>query len=101
MDNMVLLVLGVLLSVLGVVNMTGNISTIHSYNRRKVKDEDVKKYGMAVGLGTLIIGVALIVAFVLELLALIAVVPLVIFPAVIAGLAFVLYGQFKYNRGIF
>ena len=45
MDNIALLILGIFISVIGIVNMTGNISTIHSYNRRKVKEEDVPKYG--------------------------------------------------------
>ena len=53
MDNIALLILGIFISVIGIVNMTGNISTIHSYNRRKVKEEDVPKYGRAVGTGTL------------------------------------------------
>ena len=57
MDNIALLILGIFISVIGIVNMTGNISTIHSYNRRKVKEEDVPKYGRAVGTGTLIISV--------------------------------------------
>ena len=51
MDNIALLILGIFISVIGIVNMTGNISTIHSYNRRKVKEEDVPKYGRAVGTG--------------------------------------------------
>ena len=64
MDNIALLILGVFISFLGIVNIMGNISTIHSYNRRRVKEEDVPKYGRAVGTGTLIIGVSLIAAFV-------------------------------------
>ena len=35
MVKIVLLILGVLISVIGIVNIMGNISTIHSYNRRK------------------------------------------------------------------
>lgn len=49
MDHLLLLILGIFLSTLGTVNIKGNISTIHSYNRRKVKEEDVPKYGKAVG----------------------------------------------------
>ena len=45
MENMMLLVLGICISVLGIVNIRGNISTIHSYNRRKVKEEDVPNTG--------------------------------------------------------
>ncbi len=101
MEDFILLILGVFISVLGIVNMTGNISTIHSYNRRKVTEEDASKYGRAVGIGTLIIGVALIVNFILVLLDLPVVVPFVLIPAVVIGLAFILYAQFKYNKGIF
>ncbi len=101
MESIILLVLGLLVVVIGVVNMTGNISTVHAYNRRKVREEDVPKYGRAVGLGTLIIGIGLIVDFVLTLLELPWAIPFVIIPAVVVGLGLILYAQFKYNRGIF
>ncbi len=101
MEALVLLILGVMISVIGIVNMTGNISTVHSYNRKKVREEDVPKYGRCVGIGTLVIGLAIMADFVLVLLDLLAVVPFVLIPAVIVGLAFMLYAQFKYNKGIF
>ena len=44
MGNLMLLIIGIAISVLGIVNIKGNISTIHSYNRRKVSEEDVPKY---------------------------------------------------------
>ena len=44
MENIMLLILGVFISVMGIVNIKGNISTIHSYNRRKVKEEDMFNY---------------------------------------------------------
>ena len=65
MDHIALLILGIFIAIIGIVNIMGNISTIHSYNRRKVREEDVPKYGRAVGTGTLIIGVSLIAAFVI------------------------------------
>jgi len=64
MENIMLLILGVFISVMGIVNIKGNISTIHSYNRRKVKEEDIPKYGKAVGTGTLIIGISLVLGLV-------------------------------------
>ena len=67
MENIMLLILGVFISVMGIVNIKGNISTIHSYNRRKVKEEDVPKYGKAVGTGTLIIGISLVLGFIVAL----------------------------------
>ena len=36
-----LLIIGIAFSVIGIVNIKGNISTVHSYNRRKVTEEDV------------------------------------------------------------
>lgn len=63
MENVMLLVIGIVATVIGVVNIRGNISTIHSYNRRNVREEDVPLYGKAVGTGTLLIGVALILAY--------------------------------------
>ena len=100
MDNLMLLILGLFISAIGFVNIKGNISTIHSYNRRKVKEEDVPKYGKAVGTGTLIMGISLVFAFVAsfwsELL-----IAVIIMPAFIVGIGFILYAQFKYNKGIF
>lgn len=100
MDNIALLILGIFISIIGIVNMTGNISTIHSYNRRKVKEEDVPKYGRAVGTGTLIIGVSLIAAFVTTFWSEDAI-SFIVIPALVIGLGFILYAQFKYNKGIF
>ncbi len=42
MENIIMLILGVFISVMGIVNIKGNISTIHFYNRRKVKEEDIQ-----------------------------------------------------------
>ena len=92
MKDVLLLVLGVFITGIGLVNMMGNISTIHSYNRKNVKEEDVPAYGKTVGLGTVIIGLSLILAFIWEG-----------FKAeigLILGLGFILYGQIKYNKGI-
>ena len=100
MDNIALLILGVFISVIGIVNIRGNISTIHSYNRRKVKEENIPKYGRAVGTGTLIIGVSLIAAFVTTFWNE-KIMSFIVVPSLVVGLVFILYAQFKYNKGIF
>ena len=100
MDHIALLILGIFIAIIGIVNIMGNISTIHSYNRRKVREEDVPKYGRAVGTGTLIIGVSLIAAFVTTFWSETAMSFFVI-PALVIGLGFILYAQFKFNKGIF
>ena len=101
MEHIIFLTLGLVIAVLGIVNCTGNISTIHAYNRRRVKEENVPKYGKAVGTGTIIIGLSLAVSFFIVTCWNEAVLPFVIVPALIVGLGFILYGQFKYNKGIF
>ena len=96
-----LLGLGTILTVLGIFNMCGNIGSIHWYNRRKVTKENQKAYCMVVGLGTLIIGVCLIVAGIVQ--ALIGIKPsaVIMVIGILVGLALILYAQFKYNRGLF
>ena len=100
MDHIALLILGIFIAIIGIVNIMGNISTIHSYNRRKVREGDIPKYGRAVGTGTLIIGVSLIAAFVTTFWSETAM-SFIVIPALVIGLGFILYAQFKYNKGIF
>ena len=100
MDHIALLILGIFIAIIGIVNIMGNISTIHSYIRRKVREEDAPKYGRAVGTGTLIIGVSLIAAFVTTFWSETAM-SFIVVPALVIGLGFILYAQFKYNKGIF
>ena len=100
MENIIMLILGVFISVVGIVNIKGNISTIHSYNRRKVKEEDIPKYGKAVGTGTLIMGISLVLGFIASLWSEEMIADIILI-GVVVGLGFILYGQFKYNGGIF
>ena len=100
MENIMMLVIGLFIAVIGIVNICGNISTVHSYNRRNVTESDAPKYGKAVGTGTLIIGAALVLAFVLKLFSIEAV-EFAAIPAMAVGLGFIIYGQIKYNKSIF
>ena len=99
MDHIALLILGIFIAIIGIVNIMGNISTIHSYNRRKVREEDVPKYGRAVGTGTLIIGVSLIAAFVTTFWGETAM-SFIVIRALVIGLGIILYAQVKYNKEI-
>ena len=100
--------LGLLVCVLGIINTTGNISTLHSYHRKRVSEEDRKPFGKLVGLGTLIIGVAMIVfgammlAFEktqLDLYAILGTVLLIV--GIVLGTVISFYAMKKYNKGIF
>lgn len=100
--------LGILVSVLGIVNMSGNISSIHSYHRHRVAEADRKSFGKLVGLGTLIIGVAMIIFGVLffifektqfEPLVIIGTAELI--ASIVIGMLISFYAMKKYNGGIF
>ena len=95
------LLLGSVLVVLGTTNIKGNISSIHWYNRRKVAERDILKYGKCMGSGSLIIGVSLILSALLEAIFKTTIFDYIVLTGCVVGLAIMLYGQFKYNKGIF
>lgn len=89
-------------------HIKGDISSLHSYHRKNVKDEDVPAFGKEVGLGTMIIGIAVIimgafnavaVATTVELLTTIGMVIMLI--GLVVGSFFTFRAMKKYNGGIF
>ena len=64
--NIVTFLVGVVCIVLGISNMRGNISSLHSYHRSRVSEEDRIPFGKQVGLGTIIVGIGIIVFSVLS-----------------------------------
>ena len=100
MEYLGLLVMGILLSTLGIVNIMGNISTIHAWNRKRVKEADIPRYGRAIGAGTLVIGAAFIASYLVTFWNA-AVIDYIMLPGLGSGLALILSAQLKYNHGIF
>lgn len=100
--------IGVLCIVLGIINTQGNISSIHSYHRKRVKEEDVLPFGRLVGLGTIIVGAGIILFSILggiDFFVGIGVLTYIgigiLFPAIAAGLVICVYAMKKYNGGVF
>ena len=99
---------GVLLIVIGIINFNGNINSLHSYHRSRVKPEDVLPFGRLVGIGMIIMGVAFLVFGVLitfssyyknHLLSIIAYIVMGV--GIVAGTSLSFYAMIKYNGGIF
>ena len=99
---------GLLICAFGVLNMRGNISSIHWYHRQRVTEADRKPFGRLAGLGTLLIGIGCIMFGIFSIFAMVTgsgvfttvgAVILIVFAA--AGLVLSFYAMFKYNRGIF
>ncbi len=99
---------GVLCVFLGIKNMKGDISSLHSYHRHRVAEEDILPFGKQVGLGTIIIGVSIMILSVLSILSLKLESPIflnvgyvILVLGLIAGLIITFKAMIKYNKGIF
>lgn len=95
------ILLGILLIVLGVSNCMGNINTVHRYHRNRVSEEDKPKYGKVIGTGTIIIGASIIVTETLRMFTDSPALYWITGVGMTAGIGFMLFGQIKYNKGIF
>lgn len=96
-----LLIMGILAVALSIPNLMGSVVTIHWYNRRKVSEADAPAYAKAVGFGTLIMGVSIILTAVLQMIFDSENIFYLIIAGITVGLAVIVHAQFKYNRGIF
>ena len=107
-ENIVTFLIGVIGIVLGISNMRGNISTLHSYHRHRVSEEDRIPFGKQVGLGTMVIGVGIIIFSVLSTVTLYTenniftlIGTAVLIVGIVVGLIMSFKAMIKYNKGIF
>ena len=100
--------IGLICIFLGILNTKGNISSLHSYHRHRVTEEDRLPFGKMVGLGTIIIGCAVCVMGIMSALAIylnnnfyltIGIIVFAIGFAIGLGISF--RAMIKYNKGIF
>ena len=107
-EYIVTFLVGVIFIVLGISNMKGNISSLHSYHRNRVSEEDRIPFGKQVGLGTIIIGISIIIFSVMSAVTLYTenniftlVGTAVLIVGIIVGLIISFKAMIKYNNGIF
>ena len=94
--------------VLGIGNMRGNLSSLHAYHRHRVAEEDRLPFGKKVGLGTVIVGGAVIIfsalcavtALTEKQVFMLAGVGIMLF-GLAAGLGISIDAMLRYNKGIF
>ena len=107
-EYIVAILIGIMCVVIGILNMGGNVSMLHSYHRERVKEEDIRPFGRLVGLGMMIVGAGIIAGGVMSIIAfklgnktldIIGMAILGVGLAVGIGIAF--YAMKKYNKGIF
>ena len=106
--NIVTFLVGVVCIALGISNMRGNISSLHSYHRNRVSEEDRIPFGKQVGLGTIIVGIGIIIFGVLSSVTLytendifVLVGTVILIVGIILGLVISFRAMIKYNKGVF
>ena len=108
MESIAVAVIGIVCIVIGIANRKGNVSMLHSYHRNRVSEADRIPFGKMVGLGMIIIGIAMLIAgaltFVSESLqssAYLIASYVIMGVGLVSGLGLNFYAMIKYNKGIF
>ena len=106
-DSIVTILVGILCIALGLSNMRGNLSTLHSYHRHRVSEADRLPFGRAIGRGTIVMGVAFVLfggLTALDRYTKANLVPIsygIFIGGLVVGLVLVVYALIRYNKGIF
>ena len=107
-SSIVTFLVGVVCIALGISNMRGNISTLHSYHRSRVSEEDRIPFGKQVGLGTVLVGIGVIIFGILSAVTLytekeifVVIGTAILGIGIVAGLFISFKAMIKYNKGIF
>ena len=95
------IIIGLVLVIIGIFNMKGNISLLHSYHRKRVKKEDIIPFGKNVGIGSIIIGITIILAGLFTILNYTNIGNIILVIGLVIGCILIFYAMFKYNKGIF
>ena len=108
MESIAIFILGAICIVLGIVNMTGNISTIKYRHRKRVAPENRLAYGRIVGLGSIVLGICFLVSGIFFLIselqanpALETVGGITMIIGAVVGISAMMFAMIKYNKGIF
>ncbi len=95
------IIIGLVLIVMGIFNTKGNISSLHSYHRKRIKEEDIKPFGKKVGIGSIIIGITIILSGLFTIFNYANISNVILIIGLVTGCIIIFYALFKYNKGIF
>ena len=101
-------IVGTILIILGISHTKGNISSLHSYHIKNIKEEDILPFGKRVGIGNIIIGISIILYSILmaifetlKIKMLLAVSIFVLLIGILIGIVIALRAIIKYNHSLF
>ena len=106
-ELLVPVIIGLIVIAVGIMNMMGNINTLHSYHRKRVAEEDRLPFGRRVGAGTIIVGSALVIKSVMQFAsekanspALDTVGTVILAAGGLVGFIIIILAMMKYNKGL-
>ena len=101
-------IVGAILIILGISHTKGNISSLHSYHIKNIKEEDILPFGKRVGIGNIIIGISIILYSILmaifetlKIKMLLAASIFVLLIGILIGIVIALRAIIKYNHSLF
>lgn len=101
-------IIGAILIILGISHTKGNISSLHSYHIKNIKEEDILPFGKRVGIGNIIIGISIILYSILmaifetlKIKMLLAASIFVLLIGILIGIVIALRAIIKYNHSLF
>ena len=104
----VTIIVGLVCIAIGVSNRKGNIHSLHSYHRSRVKEEDRIPFGKQVGLGMIVVGIGIVIYGALSLVSLkmdntvyMLIGTAIMIAGLVTGLGIAFAAMKKYNGGIF
>ena len=102
MSNLIVqIIIGLIIIIIGILNIKGNISLLHSDHRKRVKKEDIKPFGKKVGIGSIIIGITEILASIFTYFNYINISNIILCIGLLIGFIIIFSAMIKYNKGIF
>ena len=108
MSNLIVqIIIGLIIIIIGILNIKGNISLLHSYHRKRVKKEDIKPFGKKVGIGSIIIGITEILASIftyfnyINISNISNISNIILCIGQLMGFIIIFSAMIKYNKGIF
>ena len=107
-EYIVAIIVGIVCVVIGIMNTRGIISMMHSYHRKRVKEEDIIPFGRLTGAGMITIGGGIIVSGALSLISFLSggsvfehIGTGIAIATLVVGVVLIFAAMKKYNKGIF
>ena len=101
----VIIAVGIILILMGIANMRGNITTLHKYHTKNIREEDKVAFGRLSGIGHIIVGLSLIINAILSTIATrldnltyATIGNIILIAGAILGLVIIFYSIIKYNK---